>query len=178
MTEREYDILLDTLGDLNDTTPRIRISPSNPPKPEILFGLDTKLFEQSGDEVSYWDKIGQDGGWHGDEVETKSISLGGESKKRKRHNHAEGEECGCEAEEEVKEGAKGVERQALEEQLKKLNFEIYRGEHISQAAFDQANIASERYSSTIIARRARSRDVHSQLCLWSLGPHAVSLSRR
>lgn len=131
VSEREYDILLDALGELNDTTPRIRISPNSPPKPEILFGLDTTLFEKSGDEKAFWDGVGKEGGWHGDEVETKSVWLGGQEPSRKRqrqHVHKEGEACGCGEEGETMEtGVKGVQREVLEQQLKKLNFEIYRG---------------------------------------------------
>jgi hypothetical protein len=100
-----------------------------------LFGLDTQLFDRTGDEGKYWDKIGADGGWHGDEVETKSVWLGGEppGKKRKRdegHTHADGQSCGCTdgQEDRHEDDAKSISRDELEAQLKKLNFEIYRGE--------------------------------------------------
>lgn len=139
---------MDALGELNDQTPRIRISQDSPPKPEILFGLDTKLFERRNDEENYWKTIGQEGGWHGDEVETKTVWLGGTSgKKRKRaegsheegtvdhpHSHGAGEACECDTERtEEEQRAEPTEREALEEQLTKLNFEIYRGKPYSSA---------------------------------------------
>lgn len=128
---------MDALGELNDQTPRIRISEASPPTPDILFGLDTKLFEKKGDEEAFWKAKGDEGGWHGDEVETRTVWRGGGKRKRTgahAHEHQEGG-CGCEGE-----GAEGkvegeeksgdivpVEKQVLEESLRKLNFEIYRG---------------------------------------------------
>lgn len=139
MSERDYDILMDALGELNDETPRIRISPDSPPKPDVLFGLDTKLFEAQNEESSYWDKIGKDANWHGDEVETKTVWSGGvppgQGAKRKRadpHEHAhehEHGECGCEDQVEGDIGeVQPLAKEDLDAALAKLNFEIYRGE--------------------------------------------------
>lgn len=150
---------MDALGELNDETPRIRISPDSPPTPEILFGLDTKLFEKSvsGEEAKYWDGVGAKAGWHGDEVETRTIWSGGREPgvggvggaKRKRgegqgHQHGEGESCACEdvdaavaksstdsggAAETTEASAEvnPISREELDQALSKLNFEIYRG---------------------------------------------------
>ena len=148
ISEHQYDILQDALGELNDQTPRIRISESSPPKPEILFGLDTNLWdaEKEGDQKAFWDGVAGQGGWHGDEVETKSVWKGGEvpGKKRKReageheHKHGEEGECGCQRGEADRVGAEDghgrveevepIERGDLEAILQKLSFEIYRGE--------------------------------------------------
>lgn len=135
---------MDALGELNDQTPRIRISEQSPPSPDIIFGLDTKLFEKKGDEEAFWKLKGEEGGWHGDEVETRTVWKGGVAGggKRKRdqgnghgHVHKADEEgvCGCEGDgvEGTSEAAgtvEPVEKEVLEESLRKLNFEIYRGE--------------------------------------------------
>ena len=131
---------MDALGELNDQTPRIRISEQSPPSTDVIFGLDTKLFEKKGDEEAFWKAKGDEGGWHGDEVETRTVWRGGAGGKRKRaeeqaheREHTEGD-CGCEGDNAGADdgGISGevvpVETDVLEASLRKLNFEIYRGE--------------------------------------------------
>ena len=134
---------MDHLGTLNDTTPRIRISEDKPVQPDVVFGLDTKLFEARADEGEYWAEIGKGAGWHGDEVETKTVWRGGGVPGRKRrkvehshehdHEHKEngnGDACGCHhdaEEEEVVGEVQPVDKAVLEQLLEKLSFEIYRG---------------------------------------------------
>ncbi|OCF54065.1 cytoplasmic protein [Kwoniella mangroviensis CBS 10435] len=131
-TERQMDDLIDSLNELNDETPKIKIGPApdNPPKPELIFGLDTKLFGLVEGEKESWDKIGGRAGWHGDEVETKQIYIGKKGKAKSKHNHEEGEHCeGCEEEEEDEEEIheiQPVDRELLDKELSKLSFEIYR----------------------------------------------------
>ncbi|TYJ58111.1 hypothetical protein B9479_001207 [Cryptococcus floricola] len=127
--ERDYDVLLDRLNDLNDETPKIKIgpAPSNPPKPELIFGLDSKLWDATGKERKDWGVIGEEGKWHGDEVEVKGVYKG---KRPVKHDHAHGEACGtCEKGEQEAETVGEVEpleRETLEKELAKLSFEIYR----------------------------------------------------
>lgn len=145
-TERELDILSDTLGELNEDTPRIKVGPDpeNPLDPELLFGLDTKLFELKDGERADWENEGgKSGDWHGDEVETRTVWTGrkpgsgkGKGKATHAHAHAEGEACACEGD--VHDGMEQpggevmpVERSDLEAQLGKLSFEIYRGESVT-----------------------------------------------
>lgn len=155
-TERELDILSDTLGELNEDTPRIKIGPEpeNPLDPELLFGLDTKLFELKDGERVDWENVGgKPGDWHGDEVETRTVWTGrkpgmgkGKEKATHGHAHAEGEACACEgdapedgtaqAEAEVK----PLERSELEAQLGKLSFEIYRGESMCLSVCDMLKL--------------------------------------
>lgn len=134
VTERELDDVLDHLYDLNDETPVIRVSKSKPLTPEVVFGLDTKLFLKEGEETAEWEKMGAgDKGSHSDEIETKSIWKGGNrpgSGKTKEHDacaegcdHSHGQET-------TDNVVVPVDKQLLEEQLKKLPFEIYRGEYL------------------------------------------------
>ncbi|KAI0703823.1 CobW/HypB/UreG, nucleotide-binding domain-containing protein [Cytidiella melzeri] len=67
ITERALDILIDHLNTLNDVTPKIRTEGRNGVDPDLIFGLDSKLF------------IGEDEntqGNHHDEVETFTIYKG------------------------------------------------------------------------------------------------------
>ena len=110
---------MDHLGTLNDDTPRIQVSRDKPVDPSVVFGLDTTLFLKKDQENVDWEQLGGGSGWHGDEVETKTIWKGGRkpgnTKKRKRvhgghdhdqhdhtsgqsehtHVHANGEDCHC-----------------------------------------------------------------------------------
>jgi hypothetical protein len=144
LSERDYDDMLDHLLTLNDETPYIRVGPSpeNPLKPELVFGLDTKLFLKDGDERGDWEALAGSGAkGHIDEVETKSVWRGGskpgsskaQGKKRAHgHEHEQGVGCdGCcpEAEDEVDTATDVVplDRELVKSELDKLPFEIYRG---------------------------------------------------
>jgi G3E family GTPase len=144
VTERELDSVLDHLYELNDETPMIRVSKATPLKPELVFGLDTKLFERGSEETADWEMLGADGKkeTHMDEIETRSVWRGGDrpGKGKKRsakgdghaHDHEKGEKCDCDGETSKDEAeAVGdespVDLQQLEAELKKLPFEIYRG---------------------------------------------------
>jgi G3E family GTPase len=144
VSERELDSVLDHLYELNDETPMIRVSKSTPLKPELVFGLDTKLFERGSDETADWDMLGADGKKesHMDEIETRSVWKGGvqPGKGKKRlaagdghaHEHDKGQKCDCDgtmdASERAGEGEEvPVDLEVLEAGLKKLPFEVYRG---------------------------------------------------
>lgn len=119
-TEREFDILLDHLGELTDQTPYIKVSKDKPIRPEVLFGLDTQLFKLE-DEQNTWEALGGEGK-HMDEVETRSVWRGGAQPGK--HEHAEGETCkSCPKGEAVEGGL--LSRDQLDAALK-LPFEIYR----------------------------------------------------
>jgi hypothetical protein len=123
------DTLHDHLSTLNEDTPRIKVSSESPITPDLVFGLDTQLFSRQGEEGVDWEKIAGGSGWHGDEVETKTIWKGGK-KPGKEHDHKEGSACeGCASGHE--EGGKGevepISKETLEAALSKLSFEIYRG---------------------------------------------------
>ncbi len=132
-----YD-LLDHLGTLNDLTPRIKVGSDHPVRPDIIFGLDTKLFLRVGEEKVDWEKMGGEGK-HEDEVEVRSLRRGGREGKRKGkgHDHGpkheQGEGCGvCRDDREQVDDAGGevepIEREVLEKALSELSFEVYRGE--------------------------------------------------
>lgn len=129
VSERDMDLLLDRLFELNDGTPHVKVGPNAPLRPELVFGLDSKLFLKGSEEASSWEALGGQGA-HMDEVETKSVWRGGR-KPGKKHDHAEGEACAsCPTETET--AASGdvtpVTRDELEGELKKLSHasEIYR----------------------------------------------------
>lgn len=153
-SERDLDILSDHLGDLNEDTPRVRVGPDHPLSPELVFGLDTKLFSLVEGERRDWEGENGKEGWHGDEVETRTVWTGkpprsakGKGKAVTGHVHEDGKECGdcktdtnpnTEAEHhddkevEQNQDAEAVDpvvpigRETLEQQLSKLSFEIYR----------------------------------------------------
>jgi hypothetical protein len=127
---------MDHLGTLNDTTPRIRIGPDQPITPDIIFGLDTRLFSKTSEEGIDWERLAGGKGLEGhtDEVEVRSVRRGGKGKAI--HVHQEGENCftcppetgniklSMEEDEVVP-----IERAQLDSELSKLGFEIYRGEY-------------------------------------------------
>jgi hypothetical protein len=129
------DTLHDHLSTLNEDTPRIKVSSDSPITSDLAFGLDTQLFSKQGEEGVDWEKIaGNAGGWHGDEVETKTIWRGGKKPGTgtgKEHVHKEGEDCvGCTKGGEGGEVSKeviSITKETLETALSKLSFEIYRG---------------------------------------------------
>ena len=158
---------MDHLGTLNDTTPRIRISPSTPPDHSVVFGLDTKLFMRGHEEKGDWANMGGKGE-HGDEIETRSVWRGVKPGTKRngakdcRHGEAG---CGCVCEgQEGHEGHGGygglghgqgqgqdgdvngtfvatilpLSKKTLQRELEKLNFEIYRGKHIQYPPFRHA----------------------------------------
>jgi len=123
------DTLHDHLSTLNEDTPRIKVSSESPITPDLVFGLDTQLFSRQGEEGVDWEKIAGGSGWHGDEVETKTIWKGGE-KPGKKHDHTEGSKCeGCAGDDLVETGGEvePISKETLETALSKLSFEIYRG---------------------------------------------------
>ncbi|WWC68228.1 uncharacterized protein I206_102151 [Kwoniella pini CBS 10737] len=139
INERQMDDLIDSLNDLNDETPKIKVGPSgeNPPKPELIFGLDTKLFELVEGEKASWEKIGSNSDsesqkWHGDEIETKQIWKGKKGKsKAPIHHHENGQECTKNHDNEVEDDSEETEiepidKDLLDRELSKLSFEVYR----------------------------------------------------
>lgn len=169
VSERDLDTVLDHLYELNDETPVIKVGKDQPLTPDLIFGLDSKLFLLGSEEAEDWKKASGDaavGGGHMDEVETKSVWRGGgrpgaakASKGKKRaheaengnaqqeendgrhrhagHAHGDAGVCGCveddqkvDEEEQEEESVHAVDLTVLEAELKKLPFEIYRGEFI------------------------------------------------
>jgi G3E family GTPase len=45
VSEREYDLVLDSVNELNTDTPKIKYDFKTGVSPDVVFGLDTKLFE-------------------------------------------------------------------------------------------------------------------------------------
>ncbi|KAF8121828.1 cobW-domain-containing protein [Boletus edulis] len=69
--DRALDLVLDHLHTLNDLTPKIRCNGRDGVDPNLLFGVDTKLFRDSDRETSVFG-----GEIHHDEVQTITISKG------------------------------------------------------------------------------------------------------
>lgn len=138
---------MDHLGTLNDETPRIRIGPNGDGmEPEVIFGLDTGLWEKSGMEGKSWaDLAGGNAGWHGDEVEVKAVRRGGRREEKKceggHEGHDHGSGCGSTSRSGPgeKDGADDEEslevipldREVLDQELSKLSFEVYRGDSLA-----------------------------------------------
>ncbi|OCH90338.1 cobW-domain-containing protein [Obba rivulosa] len=84
ISERELDILIDHLNTLNDTTPKIQCKGREGVDPNLIFGLDSKLF-QTGEEAAFP---------HHDEVETATVYRGTGGVKHA-HGHDGDGACTC-----------------------------------------------------------------------------------
>lgn len=91
VSERHLDIVMDHLHTLNDLTPKIRCQGKKGVDPNLIFGLETKLFS---DEAALPSTV-QDVQTHNDEVETVTIYRGG-SPPAHNHQHKDGTGC-CQA---------------------------------------------------------------------------------
>ncbi|KLO11575.1 cobW-domain-containing protein [Schizopora paradoxa] len=82
LSERDYDTVLDHLYTLNDSTPKIKCNGKAGVDPNLIFGLDSKLFqlEDSGS------KLFEDGA-HNDEVETLTVFRGAHPHSCHDHEH-------------------------------------------------------------------------------------------
>ncbi|KDQ53107.1 hypothetical protein JAAARDRAFT_197603 [Jaapia argillacea MUCL 33604] len=90
ISERQLDIVIDHLNTLNDTTPKIRCQGKAGVDPNIVFGLDTKLFVDSASGSDFVDVT------HNHEVETVTVYRGPSLGPRHvDHSHAHGLECHC-----------------------------------------------------------------------------------
>lgn len=197
MTPHQLDTVLDHLYELNDETPVVRISRSQPLAPELVFGLDTKLFERAGEEAVDWEGLGT-GEKHMDEVESRSVWRGGgrpgkRGKKRdvsqvedtavQSHRHADGEACACEEEPAEEQGppVQLVSGEVLHAELAKLPFEIYRGMLPLLSPFVRTKTLprSERLPPHVHADGARTgHNPHPQLGLWPRRGNAHARPRR
>lgn len=92
--------MLDHLHTLNDLTPKIRCNGKGGVDPKLIFGLDTKLFNEKEDAFS--GAATENGSAHNDEVEAvtvlKTRAGGGTGQSQSGslyHQHQHGEKCGC-----------------------------------------------------------------------------------
>lgn len=93
MSERELDILIDELNTLNDSTPKIKCRGRSGVDPNLIFGLDSKLFMEAGKEAP-------NDSHHEDEVETVSLVVLSAKVAHDRetsHDHSECDNHGSEA---------------------------------------------------------------------------------
>ncbi|KAJ6513401.1 CobW/HypB/UreG, nucleotide-binding domain-containing protein [Mycena sanguinolenta] len=113
--DRKLDLVLDHLHTLNDLTPKIRCQGRNGVDPNLIFGLESKLFLEAGPAVSAVPG-------HNDEVETVSVYVGyGPREKHEHHDH----QCGCAtlAEVDPEERPDGIDKEALTAALATLSKE-------------------------------------------------------
>ncbi|KAH7912024.1 CobW/HypB/UreG, nucleotide-binding domain-containing protein [Hygrophoropsis aurantiaca] len=80
VSERALDIVLDHLHTLNDLTPKIRCNGRNRVDPNLLFGIDSKLFKESSPAFKNSD--------HHEEVETITIYKGPRHARPHTHTHS------------------------------------------------------------------------------------------
>ncbi|EED85978.1 predicted protein, partial [Postia placenta Mad-698-R] len=86
ISERALDILIDHLNTLNDLTPKIKCKGREGVDPDLIFGLDSKLFQS--------DQVHLDAHHH-DEVETATVYRGSDPSVHGHHQHTSGVECAC-----------------------------------------------------------------------------------
>ena len=72
--------MIDHLNTLNDLTPKVRCKGRDGVDPNLLFGLDTKLFRNPLPELAL-------DGSHHDEVQTVTVYKGGEVPFHSHHSH-------------------------------------------------------------------------------------------
>ncbi|KAF7375022.1 COBW domain-containing protein C15D4.05 [Mycena sanguinolenta] len=112
--DRKLDLVLDHLHTLNDLTPKIRCQGRNGVDPNLIFGLESKLFLDAGPAVSTAPS-------HNDEVETVPVYVGsGPREKHEHHDH-----CGCATPAEVDPGEQsdGIDKEVLTAALATLSKE-------------------------------------------------------
>ncbi|KAF9900655.1 hypothetical protein BX616_002538, partial [Lobosporangium transversale] len=79
VSERDLDRVIDRVNDLNTDAPKVYVNVDEPVSPELIFGLDTKLFELQGamapDNKAFQEEVGQNGGMehHKNELDTMEI---------------------------------------------------------------------------------------------------------
>ncbi|KAH9838698.1 cobW-domain-containing protein [Rhodofomes roseus] len=88
ISDRALDILIDHLNTLNDTTPKVRCEGRAGVDPDLIFGLDSKLFLAEAEHPSEN---------HHDEVETATIYRGAKPPHPAGHPHTHGDSCTCSA---------------------------------------------------------------------------------
>jgi hypothetical protein len=128
VSERALDLVLDHLNTLNDLTPKIKCNGRDGVDPNLLFGLETKLFTENGNQVNHPAVRS-----HNDEVETVTVLKGSaRTRNQHEHHHIGDSECDCaqnifqnaEAEAEGHgDSLQGVERANLERALDELSKE-------------------------------------------------------
>ncbi|KAF9466469.1 cobW-domain-containing protein [Collybia nuda] len=127
VSERALDFVIDHLNTLNDLTPKIRCQGKNGVDPNLIFGLESKLFLDKPEDVNYL------AGSHNDEVETVTLYRGSPRGRQHLHTH-NGGDCDCEPEVEADghdhnqttggvEDLDGIERDVLDAALGALSKE-------------------------------------------------------
>ncbi|GLB40581.1 putative cobW-domain-containing protein [Lyophyllum shimeji] len=87
VSERELDFVLDHLNTLNELTPKIRCNGRNGVDPNLIFGLDSRLFLDKAPDATTS---------HNDEVQTITLYRG-PPKGRPEHNHIHAPSTNCTA---------------------------------------------------------------------------------
>jgi G3E family GTPase len=90
ISERALDFVLDNIHTLNDLTPKIRCRGRNGVDPNLIFGLESKLFLEKGRNKAVVT--------HNDEVETVTIFRASTAGRRNSHGH---DRTGCDCHTEV-----------------------------------------------------------------------------
>ncbi|RUS33664.1 hypothetical protein BC938DRAFT_470625 [Jimgerdemannia flammicorona] len=57
VTERQFDLVLDHVNELNTDTPKVRCDPHGSVSPDLIFGLDTRLFETQYERTHVVDEL-------------------------------------------------------------------------------------------------------------------------
>ncbi|KAG6881876.1 hypothetical protein C0992_013243, partial [Termitomyces sp. T32_za158] len=82
VSERALDFVVDHLNTLNDSTPKIRCNGRNGVDPNLIFGLETRLFLDKKSNPAFGSTPS-----HNDEVETVTIYRGSLESCRLNHDH-------------------------------------------------------------------------------------------
>ncbi|KAI8598260.1 CobW/HypB/UreG, nucleotide-binding domain-containing protein [Dissophora ornata] len=83
VSERDLDRVIDRVNDLNTDAPKVFVNVDQPVSPELIFGLDTKLFELQGamapNNKTFQDELDQHGNknHHKNELDTMEIKCFG-----------------------------------------------------------------------------------------------------
>ncbi|TFK70309.1 cobW-domain-containing protein [Pluteus cervinus] len=155
VSERALDVVMDHLHTLNDLTPKIKCNGRDGVDPNLLFGLESKLF--LNDDIQRSD--------HHEEVETATIYKG--SRLQEVHPHTHSDHCGCTphlAQLTVDGETEGITRQVLSDALARLPKEdVWRVKgYIRLKPEDKVfilNWAFGRYDLVPLAEDSEARDV-------------------
>ncbi|TPX34969.1 hypothetical protein SeMB42_g04430 [Synchytrium endobioticum] len=87
VSERDYDLVMDKVYELNEDTPKIKAGPKGVVNPNLLLGFDTKLFQLKDRETDMKTLAGADEKHHLKEVDLIQVLVNEHVSSFKNHHH-------------------------------------------------------------------------------------------
>lgn len=120
VSERQLEAVMDHLHTLNDLTPKVKCSGRNGVDPNLVFGIDSKLFS---DASQVFETVSE----HNDEVETVTLWRGSD---HFRHNHSHLDTCSDTTQNTADENTDSIYLPQLTEELLVSSFQLLSKESV------------------------------------------------